>query len=290
MWRARYASNLLYSEFLLFIKGRRSRSFPMPRAGRPRISIGLRESKTLAIYNSGRSLLSERDYDAFSVAELAKGARCSVGAFYVRFADKDAFLGFLLAESFSSAAQALASALTSGNTKAVGMSAKAQLAVSLLIDQFAEDTFAGVVRAAIKLSLSNTFHTAPFEDFRSAVTDQLTEWLRDQNPRNEVQIRTALRIIFGALTDNTLSDARKQSIGTGVFRLALIHLLKSAVSGDLNSGDKTGGKKADQKRDRNLKPVSALEKPEKESVVKTPPAPARSSIPLPTTSNRTRKV
>jgi AcrR family transcriptional regulator len=262
----------------------------MSRAGRPRISTGLQESKTLAIYNSGRSLLSERDYDAFSVAELANGARCSVGAFYVRFPDKEAFLGFLMAESFSSAVQALAYALTNGDIKAVGTSARTQLAVSLLIDQFADDTFSGVARAAIKLSLSSAFHTATFDDFRSAVIDQLTNWLCDQNFRNEAQIRTALGIIFGALTDTILSDARKQALGTEAFRLALSQLLQSAVSGDLKSGDKTGGKKTDQKRDRNLKTVSALEKPEKESVVKTPPAAARSNIPLPTTSSRTRKV
>lgn len=49
-----------------------------------------RSRETLArIVTAGESLFAERGYDGASVGDIAKKAKCSVGAFYARFPDKE---------------------------------------------------------------------------------------------------------------------------------------------------------------------------------------------------------
>lgn len=262
----------------------------MPRPGRPRIATGIHESRTLALYNSGRALLSANDHEAFSVADVAKGAGCSVGAFYVRFADKDAFLRFVIAESFSSAALHLQNELNAGDIKAVGPSARTRLAVSLLIDQFADATFAGLVRADVKLALSDATARSQLADYRDSTTELISEWILGGRSRRVAQVRTALRIVFGALTDAVLSGGGMLALRTGAFRAPFIHLLEGAISGGLISGSESGGKKPGQKRSKNPQPVSALVKPAREKALKSAPKASPPKIPGPFPSSRTRKV
>src|SRR4249920_1960197 len=49
------------------------------------------------LIKAGQRLVAKRDFDQMSVADIAEAAGCSVGAFYQRFRDKDAFFGALIA-------------------------------------------------------------------------------------------------------------------------------------------------------------------------------------------------
>lgn len=160
----------------------------MPNPGRPRISTGIHESKTLALYNAGRALLAERDYEAISVAQIAKVGRCSVGAFYVRFPDKAAFLSFVIRHSFDFAARSFADSLVNGGIKAVGVPAKAQLAASLLAKQFADPEFAGALRAAFKQGFTEPQCRKPLDLYRDAITDHLSGWLADDRAKHRPEI------------------------------------------------------------------------------------------------------
>src|SRR5689334_18223848 len=55
------------------------------------------------LLRAGHRLIAKRDFDSMSVAEIAAAAGCSVGAFYQRFRDKDAFFGALVAHYVSEA-------------------------------------------------------------------------------------------------------------------------------------------------------------------------------------------
>src|SRR5262245_48964862 len=50
------------------------------------------------LLDAGQRLVAERPFDALSVADITRAAGCSVGAFYLRFRDKDAFLRALIAQ------------------------------------------------------------------------------------------------------------------------------------------------------------------------------------------------
>lgn len=241
----------------------------MSRPGRPRISTGIHESKTLALYNAGRLLLAEQDFEAISVAQLAKLARCSVGAFYVRFPDKTAFLFFVIRHSFDFAARSLADALTSGGIKALGFPAKAQLAILRLTEQFADAEFAGALRAAVKLALSEPQARTSLDHYRDAVTDHLTEWIAGARARQEPQIRAALQIILATLTDTALSKLRTNSLKFGALHDAQAFLLQNAASGTLKSVGKTAREKPSKTASTESLPNFPLQKPP-ESASKNP--------------------
>lgn len=266
----------------------------MPRPGRPRISTGIHESKTLALYNAGRALLAARDYEAFSVAQIAKLGRCSVGAFYVRFPDKTAFLSFVIGHSFDFAARSFMDTLAHVGIRATGVPAKAQLAVSRLTEQFAGPEFAGAVRAAVKLGFFEPHCRVPFDQYKAAIADHVTDWLADGRTRHEAQIRSALQITLGVLTDTALSEGGADSLKSYALQKALVFLLQSAASGAFKSSGSFGRQNPSTAASKKMLPVSALKKPP-ESASKHPsktPAPkhARQKSPRSPPSRRIQKV
>src|SRR5688572_27091468 len=70
---------------------------PSPRLRPPKQARSQRTLERLLV--AAEALLAERAWDEIGVAELSKAAGTSVGAFYTRFADKDALLD-LLAERY----------------------------------------------------------------------------------------------------------------------------------------------------------------------------------------------
>jgi AcrR family transcriptional regulator len=266
----------------------------MPRPGRPRISTGIHESKSLALYNAGRALLAARDHEAFSVAQIAKHGRCSVGAFYVRFPDKTAFLSFVIGHSFDFAARSFMDTLANGGIRAIGVPAKAQLAVSRLAEQFADPEFAGAVRAAVKLGFAEPDCRVPFDQYKAAIADHVTDWLADGRARYEAQIRTALHIILGALTDVALSEDGADLLKSNALQNALVFLLQNAASGAYKSSGKFERIKTSKTVHRKLLPVSALKKspePASKHPLKAPASrPAHEKSPPASPARRIRKV
>jgi AcrR family transcriptional regulator len=256
----------------------------MSRPGRPRISTGIHESKTLALYNAGCALLATSDYEAFSVAEIARRASCSVGAFYVRFPDKNDFLSFVIRHSFDFAAHAFADALTNGGVKAIGGQSKVRLAVLLLSEQFADSEFAGALCAAVKLGFSEPMYRVPLDRYREAVTDHLVQWLAADRSKHELQVRSALQIVLGALTDAALSESGAQFLRSGAFQNALVFMLENAASGAIKSGAEIEPQKSSKSLAGTTLPVSALKKasgPATKTAHKKPASkqPPRTSLP-----------
>jgi AcrR family transcriptional regulator len=68
-----------------------------------RIKEGLRDQRTFYLYEAACRLLVTQDHEQVSVARLASEAGISVGAFYQRFASKDAFLGCVVSNRMASA-------------------------------------------------------------------------------------------------------------------------------------------------------------------------------------------
>lgn len=266
----------------------------VPRPGRPRISSGIHESKTLALYNAGRALLADQDYEAFSVAQLAQQSGCSVGAFYVRFLDKNAFLSFVVGTSFTFAARSFADAVTKSGIRAISTSAKARLAVSSLTAQFADEEFAGVVRAAVKLGFSEPRYRAPLDEYRSATAAFLVHWLMDGRSKYEAQVRAALQIIFGTLIDGDLKEPGGGIVQSASLQSAFVFLLESAVSGSLKLSGKIDNKAPPQKASKKPQPVSSLKKPAEKSAPKLKKAPGsnRESAKFPSSprSSPVRKI
>ncbi len=70
------------------------------RRAHSRIRQGLRDGRIWALYDAVLRRLATKDYEQISISELARGAGCSVGAFYSRFRDKDLFLRMVTVSAF----------------------------------------------------------------------------------------------------------------------------------------------------------------------------------------------
>ena len=152
------------------------------RRGRKRVVASLAESKTLALYRKGRSHLARNDLDQMSISQVSKAAGISVGAFYVRFRDKGAFLDFVIANTFTHARAILQE---QANVRYVPDLA------DLLIRQFSNAEFAGIVRAAVKLGFVDERHREPFDEFRAFVSEHLAELLLAEVKKGERRQRIA---------------------------------------------------------------------------------------------------
>ncbi|KCZ47208.1 hypothetical protein HY3_17030 [Hyphomonas pacifica] len=217
------------------------------RRGRKRIVASLAESKTLALYREGRSLLSRNDLDQVSISQVSKAAGISVGAFYVRFRDKDAFLDFIITNAF---AQARASFQEQADVR------YAPNLADVLIRQFSDAEFAGIVRAAIKLGFLDEHHREPFDEFRAFVSEHLAEmlfaWVKTgERPQRIASIDSALAILtLAALFPNSEID--------------LAEIETQQVIVDLLSGKSASAKPLSSKKLSHTKSQSKLPKSRRE--------------------------
>lgn len=77
---------------------------PVPKTAQP-LASPLKQARALRtrenLLAAGRKLLEEGGFDSVSIAQIAKLAGCSVGAFYFSFRDKEAYFRFLLDSVFA---------------------------------------------------------------------------------------------------------------------------------------------------------------------------------------------
>ncbi|MAN45350.1 MAG: hypothetical protein CMF04_03990 [Hyphomonas sp.] len=229
------------------------------RRGRKRVVASLAETKTLALYREGRRLLASHDYDQISVSQVSKAAGISVGAFYVRFKDKDTFLAFVIANSF---AQSRAIFREQANARYLPNLA------DVLIAQFSNLKFAGVVRAAIKLGFLDKQHREPFDEFLTLVSQHLAELLLADVKKAEHRQRVAaFDSALAILTHAALfidSDIDLQEIET---QQVIIDLLsaKSASAKPLPP-KKRSSARSENKLPKSARDSESLRKPNADKV------------------------
>lgn len=218
---------------------RKPRRFPAGRRRGRRVQPGLRDSKTLALYRAALSLLAAKDFDDISVSRLARAGGCSVGAFYGRFADKRRFLEFVISETFREASRRAESALSETAAGGGSLVKAAEGIAGQISGQFADDEFAGVVRAAVKLGFSDPKSRAPFEDYRAAVTERAAALLKPILGRGgEDRVRAAMQAAFGILTDAAISRTGRLRPGATPMDAALTAVITNLAG----SGGKSAGK------------------------------------------------
>ena len=189
---------------------------------RKRNKTGLEDGKTFKLYCAGCALLSERDFDDMSVSRFAKAGGCSVGAFYGRFSDKKAFLDFLIRETFRQAERRAEHALSENAALKTSFEKSMRKIAEYISAKFAEEEFAGVIRAAIKLGFSDPKSRAPFDEYREAVTERPIGILAPHLRRgSETRVREAMQAVFGILTDAVISRSVQLAPGTGCMTEAL---------------------------------------------------------------------
>ena len=194
--------------------------------GRRRILVSLAETKTLRLFQEGQRLLAIADFEHISIAQLSKAAGISVGAFYVRFSEKDAFLDFVTFHTFLTSQQRFSGAREPFSA----ISRLREEPADALVAQFANDEFAGVVRLSVKRGMSNWRHREAFDMYRSFVVDQMAEILSDSSDRNQkAELAIAIQASLGILTDAVISWNPTQPLSLSDCRDTIVRLLSGPL-------------------------------------------------------------
>lgn len=166
-------------------------------------------AKQAALITTGMRLLESRDFQSLSIAELAAATGFSVGSFYARFEDKDAFF---------SAIQATALAQVLARSQDLLASERWQRAPAYDVLAAFVGFFAGMVRrhhgfirATLKHESTRPGVWTPFRACGTAMVAQLTLVLAPKLTRiapgqREARVGFAIQILYGTLINAVLHD------------------------------------------------------------------------------------
>lgn len=195
--------------------------------GRRRVSVSLAESKTLKLFQEGRQLLAVADFEDVSISKFANAGKTSVGAFYVRFADKDAFLSFVTSHTFATARRAFDDAVPS----IVSSSKSAVTLTDTIFSHWAGKEFAGVVRMAVKRGCSNIEHRKPFDAYREHVADEIVGLMPEDSKKQDLfKVELAIQAAFGVLTDAITSKPYGDPLKLSKYYEVIVGLLDRALN------------------------------------------------------------
>jgi len=159
-------------------------------------------------FGSHWELAAESDCDAVSIARIAKAAECSVGAFYERFLDKNAFLLFLIRNSFRTKTNNLENSLPEiAHKKSTRKSIIEEIA-EFLVEELSGEKTTGVIRVAFKLAPMYPEALTPITEYRAAANKIICEILkphikgRDARNRVEEALQIVFAVIFDAIQQN----------------------------------------------------------------------------------------
>lgn len=185
--------------------GRRRAPSPGVHPARQKRSI----ERQRALYAAGRTLLERHDFDALSVADIAAHNGHSVGSFYSRFRDKEAYFTALqqvVVDDIVPRAQLFldaprwASAPTPRFAKAI---------VALVVQGFRVNR--GVIKASLKHASTQPGSWTPLNKSGAAVVDAIVKALSPRltgmpAARRALRIRFAMQLVYGTLVNAVLHD------------------------------------------------------------------------------------
>jgi AcrR family transcriptional regulator len=154
-----------------------------------------------AIFDATANLIATKDYDLVGVAEIAKRSNCSTGVLYCRFANKEALLAQLSADTFLRLTDELGEWLAKTEYAAETV---LERIVRRLTDQLTAPKVAGVVRATIKLGMTRPAVLRPLEEYRKAAARLTVATLKERDishagGRIEEAVQTAIGSVIDAL-------------------------------------------------------------------------------------------
>ncbi len=163
------------------------------------------DGKVPGIIDAGIRLLARKDYEAISIARIAREAGCSVGAFYARFPEKNSYLYHLVASAYRTLAHRAETELEAMPTRHLALPSLVRLVVEHVVNTMTDARAAGVIRATMKLSTVKPITIELFEDYRKEVTRLAIAVLAPRIRGNSTgPIRLGMQMVFATVTDAVL--------------------------------------------------------------------------------------
>lgn len=162
-----------------------------------------------ALLRAGRRLLDAQDLAALSVAQLTRDAGMSVGSFYSRFDDKNAWFGELLRVTGEAVLADTRALLESARWQRAAESQKATLIVRHIVGIHREHR--GIFRSALSDATRSARFWAPMHGYGVRIAEAVYQGLRGQMqqvPRSARRLRVGfgLQAVYGTLVNAVLHD------------------------------------------------------------------------------------
>jgi AcrR family transcriptional regulator len=198
-----------------------------PRGVRPALQKRSRESRD-RLFGAGRQLLEQMDLDAISIADLAKKAGSSVGAFYLRFENKDTFFRAMIDDMLSSEQAALEAIHQDTREGSI-----VEAFVKKTIQSFRRNT--GVLRSALRKGMEDPSVWEPIRQYWQTESDILVKKLRTALARRlsideELRIRFAAQVLYGTLINALLHRPAPLLLESDRLETELIRVVRSTMS------------------------------------------------------------
>jgi AcrR family transcriptional regulator len=157
------------------------------------------------LLQSGLDLLRDGVFDDISIAQIAARAGCSVGSFYLRFRNKEAFFKFLI-ESISETLEAdLHANLTPESVKELSLAQTVRHCVEHYVETNRQ--YESIIRAAVQYSINDSDDWQPVRDnglkLHAHYIDLILSKSRKSDPKEaQQQLLVGLQIISGHLVNS----------------------------------------------------------------------------------------
>jgi AcrR family transcriptional regulator len=168
---------------------------------------------------AGQRLVARRPFDSLSVAEIARAANCSVGVFYLRFRDKDAFLRALIAQYLAEGRAA---------TLALFDTYDGDRLIGALVESTTERfrTYRGLIRSAIRKRMEDPTVWEPIRRNGHLTADRFVAWLaaargRTLTASEDMSVRFAFQVLFGTLNNALVNQPGPLGIDDPAFLVQL---------------------------------------------------------------------
>jgi AcrR family transcriptional regulator len=222
-----------------------------------------KDGRGKALEDAGMRLLARYDYDQVSMAQIAREAGCSVGAFYGRYRNKEAYLCNLVGSAFHTLTQYAREDLRESPDRSRSAQFIARMIVDHVVSRMTADKVAGVVRATMKLATVKPLAIESFENYRESVAIWAIALLaQTSNTSPPRQIRAAVQIVIATVTDAIL---QKKPGPLVVDSPALNKALYAVLAGYLGLGPQLRWARDDDSEDDG--PVAAVKGTEEPSTL-----------------------
>lgn len=166
-------------------------------------------AKHEALLQAGRRLLLTQDLGSLSVAQLTDAAGMSVGSFYSRFEDKDAWFAELVRVTGEQVLLDTQQLLGSARWRQAGDERKVMLILRHVAD--VHRTHRGIFRAAYFDFAHSQLHWPQLHAYARGVADAVHQALHEHMPQvpptqRRLRVGIALQIVFGTLAHAVLHD------------------------------------------------------------------------------------
>jgi AcrR family transcriptional regulator len=156
------------------------------------------------LLSAGQKLIARHAIDALAVADIARAANCSVGSFYLRFRDKEAFVRALISQYLSEGRTA---------TLALYETHDDDRLIHALVIETAERfrRYAGLIRSAIRMRMDDSTIWDPIRNSGHFNAGQFIAWLVSRHGRSlaadeDLAVRFAFQMLYGTLNNAIINQ------------------------------------------------------------------------------------